>query len=82
MLDAIVCELLKPLHPFTTTAGPVYVDAEGDLFVDGYPLVPGNAPGIHEAEWRDELFWDCLPYADWSGTTPQPGTDGTPVVDP
>ena len=80
--DARLCPAFAKAHGVLdpSGAGPapgdlVYVDAEGDVFVD-------DGDGISEADWSDDLWWDCPGYTDWRGTSPQPGDDGYPVVDP
>ena len=55
--DYTLCDLLK------ARAGPgngYFIDREGDVFVD--TDADGDSAASYEADWYNELFWDCPLY--------------------
>ena len=80
-VDPRTCAVFARLHTVLDPAGAgpqpgdvLYVDAEGDVFLD-------DGDGIREADWRDDLWYDCPGYVDWNPSPAQPAADGTPVID-
>ena len=78
-VDQRLCSALVRAHHALDpdSSGPepgdtLYVDAEGDVFID-------DGDGIREADWEHDLWYDCPGYVNW-GSGP-PGDDGTPVID-
>lgn len=66
-VDPTLCAVLKQLHAVTPApVGPLYIDTEGDVFLDL------NLNGITESDWQNDLFWDCPLYTAY----PLPGADG------
>jgi hypothetical protein len=66
--DEEICATLIRLRSLAQPRYPVLLDAEGDIFVDL------DADGISDADWRDDLVWDCPHYADFDD--PAGGLDG------
>ncbi len=71
-VDPTLCEALKALRTVLPANPLVLIDREGDVFIDS------DLDGISEGDWQDDMFWDCEAYVDY----PNPGNDGTPVIDP
>jgi hypothetical protein len=72
-LDALlICPALKAARPVVNAIAPglVFIDAEGDLFID----LNGN--GIFEADAENDIFWDC-PFYIGRGDE----THGTGIID-
>ena len=55
LIDALTCPALFAHHGWGP-GGMYYIDAEGDVFVGS------NGNGIFEADWQNDLVWDCPLY--------------------